>query len=793
MRRRMKRMEDGGNDFQQQPPPKNKVQTLPPVTVRQTLRNGVSRDTSKQNGSIYNPYTRADILTKNSDGITKALTGTQATYEDSLRAYNSYLKFKNWIDNHPNYVDGAPGNDPKLEDEYNNIQEENAEGNWGPNGDNVHGLRISQILHPFPNAPEQELWRFDKPIRSKTAIRSKPVFVPPPMYPSQIQSAGPFQPSLNPIQGSPFRQGPLAGQGTTNFSFTGRDDNGQQSTRYFSDLDTWRNATDRMGYANRQVAGDNSSAQATGYQFRSGGKTINTSQYPKHSMKKSLRGNKMKSGGNHWDPQLGSYMSNIYNSGGGVPPGYPYAGYNDSQRHMFSGMMAYGGSSGPGQINSANAGATQTSSNSDFSAIDRINAILSGRSRNVGMSDPSTNPLAMQAYLWRQQNPGRSSDQMVSSFYGRPVASGNAMDSLRQRFGNMGYGANAVFNDTPDMTVRRMGGITAKQKYGSAPADELAEDWKDVFYNNPDYKKGGKHWIQGAVNPAHKGYCTPMSKPTCTGHRKALAKMFKSKHGFHKKEDGGYLQGMEMAEGGVPNPYPAPYGYPGSFSPAGSMVDQNQWAMLGDDSSLSPNYRKSANSLNAIQGSPLVPSGGTSVNLPGIRKTTSTSRTSFGTPNVNNLSWLLPLNAGLGIASQANQYNQNQQYRMRNMNNPLQNLGYANGRPDEVKYGYQPYRNGGETMPMMGKRMTMWGQGGAANQFRPYMLHQGRFDTGGDLMDQWDAEDFQDQQQQQQQAPPQEQDSFEPDDWDMRRKSDLSDDDDYEAALQIALQNNPYL
>jgi hypothetical protein len=35
-------------------------------------------------------------------------------------------------------------------------------------------------------------------------------------------------------------------------------------------------------------------------------------------------------------------------------------------------------------------------------------------------------------------------------------------------------------------------------------------------------------WIQGAVDPSHKGYCTPMTKSTCTPKRKALAKRFKS-------------------------------------------------------------------------------------------------------------------------------------------------------------------------------------------------------------------------------------------------------------------------
>ena len=45
------------------------------------------------------------------------------------------------------------------------------------------------------------------------------------------------------------------------------------------------------------------------------------------------------------------------------------------------------------------------------------------------------------------------------------------------------------------------------------------------------FKKGGsdKNWIQKAVNPKHKGYCTPMTKKTCTPARKALARTFKKK------------------------------------------------------------------------------------------------------------------------------------------------------------------------------------------------------------------------------------------------------------------------
>lgn len=40
-------------------------------------------------------------------------------------------------------------------------------------------------------------------------------------------------------------------------------------------------------------------------------------------------------------------------------------------------------------------------------------------------------------------------------------------------------------------------------------------------------EKKDKKWIQKAINPKHKGYCTPMTKPTCTPKRKALAKTLK--------------------------------------------------------------------------------------------------------------------------------------------------------------------------------------------------------------------------------------------------------------------------
>ena len=44
------------------------------------------------------------------------------------------------------------------------------------------------------------------------------------------------------------------------------------------------------------------------------------------------------------------------------------------------------------------------------------------------------------------------------------------------------------------------------------------------------------------INPKHKGWCTPLSNPKCTGHRRALAITLKKHHGFHKKANGGEVE-----------------------------------------------------------------------------------------------------------------------------------------------------------------------------------------------------------------------------------------------------------
>jgi len=70
--------------------------------------------------------------------------------------------------------------------------------------------------------------------------------------------------------------------------------------------------------------------------------------------------------------------------------------------------------------------------------------------------------------------------------------------------------------------------LAAVPGYG-VPAGHFANGYTNGG-DRVGFRKGGavkKNWIQKAVNPKHKGFCTPMTKKTCTPKRKALAKTFK--------------------------------------------------------------------------------------------------------------------------------------------------------------------------------------------------------------------------------------------------------------------------
>lgn len=68
-----------------------------------------------------------------------------------------------------------------------------------------------------------------------------------------------------------------------------------------------------------------------------------------------------------------------------------------------------------------------------------------------------------------------------------------------------------------------------EMKEQTKDTNPTAEDKKDVILggDQPEEVAEDKKWIQKAVDPSHEGYCTPMTKKTCTPARKTLAKRFK--------------------------------------------------------------------------------------------------------------------------------------------------------------------------------------------------------------------------------------------------------------------------
>ena len=111
-----------------------------------------------------------------------------------------------------------------------------------------------------------------------------------------------------------------------------------------------------------------------------------------------------------------------------------------------------------------------------------------------------------------------------------------------QRQANVGFetkaqrDANALKLRQQQATGKMGGGATSllvKRRLGIAAGTEM--DWTHKLVEQLVVEKD---WIQGAVNPAHKGYCTPMSAKTCTGARRRLAKRFKEA-GRKEKRSGG--------------------------------------------------------------------------------------------------------------------------------------------------------------------------------------------------------------------------------------------------------------
>lgn len=137
-------------------------------------------------------------------------------------------------------------------------------------------------------------------------------------------------------------------------------------------------------------------------------------------------------------------------------------------------VFAEGGDIGPGEITAKGVSVSKSSGYDDATTVDNLNAILAGTSRNTNL--PGNENLAMQAYLWKQQNPTYSPEQTIQSFYDRPVDN-DPNAAIRQRLGKIGYGPVGMYNTTPNVSIRKQafGGFNPATKSFGMPRGKATE------------------------------------------------------------------------------------------------------------------------------------------------------------------------------------------------------------------------------------------------------------------------------------------------------------------------------
>ena len=103
---------------------------------------------------------------------------------------------------------------------------------------------------------------------------------------------------------------------------------------------------------------------------------------------------------------------------------------------------------------------------------------------------------------------------------------------------DLGYSSNvSSFSPTELETGGAMFGsdIQRQQIMNPQPVGNIDQTGMNSLYGGPLSNDMGPKSFMG-INPDHKGYCTPMTKPTCTPRRKALAKRLKPGGDLYKSK-----------------------------------------------------------------------------------------------------------------------------------------------------------------------------------------------------------------------------------------------------------------
>jgi len=123
--------------------------------------------------------------------------------------------------------------------------------------------------------------------------------------------------------------------------------------------------------------------------------------------------------------------------------------------------------------------------------------------------------------------------QMNSS---TPIVGGSKQGIAARQ--DMGYSSNVSPFSSSELETGNglMGSDMQRQEImNPQPVGSIDQTGMNSLYGGPLSNDMGPKSFMG-INPDHKGYCTPMTKPTCTPRRKALAKRLKPGGDLYKSK-----------------------------------------------------------------------------------------------------------------------------------------------------------------------------------------------------------------------------------------------------------------
>lgn len=455
-------------------------------------------------------------------------------YQDSLALYNSVQKLRDFEKANPDI--NKVMNDKKLWEQYSDL--------WADNQPDI-GIALARqfkmratdrekYLANFKPSGYTKLWNgdvngeinlFDKP---QQPYRYEPQEVISPPQLSRVGNTAPLSNSINPIHAPASVSSVSAGQ-VTPFSFTGRDDNGQQTTRYFSDLDTWKAATDMIGYKQRETTNNDKEAHATGYQFKQGG-----------MKRKDMGGPQLAqvTTGSQNIPDWASNVSQGFLLNSSNLPGGSQQSYTKQPMQAQSSTNTIGDPINWGHVLQSNLllglgqGLANASSNSQQNAVKRFN-------------QQQFNPLNYLPYTanYSQQDRFGDQSQMQRGGLVKKEDGGYSLPEDMRKWILGDEETPPVVQEAEEQNPQVEDDAAQQAAQFNMFIQMFGWDQADAEQGpQGEMKKGG--WIPKHM---HKGRCTPLGKPGCPkgSPQYNLAKTFKKHHGFHKKALGGTV-GEEM-------------------------------------------------------------------------------------------------------------------------------------------------------------------------------------------------------------------------------------------------------